>query len=86
MDYLVNNNPKPGPRPNTFIYNIRLEPGTQEERLLLEESGNDERIELYYHEAVDQKIGEDFSLLEVVDDRGWPFAAVVLVERTIGIG
>ena len=68
------------------LLNIKLTPETDSERELLEKNIDNDTIQVYYHMAIMEKLGKNFSLLKVVDQSQWPYAAQVLVQETKGLG
>ncbi len=65
---------------------IKLIPETDAERDLLNKNDNTDTIESFYHQAIYDKLGDDYSLLKVVDQSQWPYAAQVIVQKVVGLG
>lgn len=68
------------------LLHIKLTPETDAELNLLEKNDDNDTIEVYYHMAIMGKLGKNYSLLKVVDQSQWPYAAQVLVQETKGFG
>ena len=64
---------------NKYLYSIKLCPQTQLETYLLEENNDTAMIEAYYHQGVSRCLGLDANLLQIVDEKNWPYEASVEV-------
>ena len=70
---------------NPDIVFVKLHPETENEKKLLEENTDTETIELYYQNAVQEKL-TGYVLLRVIDNSQWPYAAQLSVKKIGGIG
>jgi hypothetical protein len=70
---------------NPDIVFIKLQAESDNEKKLLDDNKDLETIELYYHNAVQEKL-PGYVVLKVIDMSLWPHAAELSVQKIIGIG
>jgi len=67
------------------VAQVKLTPESDHEKTLLKDNVETDTIELYYHKAVEDKL-PGYVLLQVMDQSEWPYAAMVRVQKIVGIG
>jgi hypothetical protein len=69
---------------NPDIVFIKLQAESDNEKKLLDDNKDLETIELYYYNAVEEKL-PDYVVLGIIDMSLWPHAAELSVQKIIGI-
>jgi len=70
---------------NPDIALVKLTPETDHEKQLLDDNTDADTIELYYHQAINEKL-PGYVLLSVVRGELWPYAADVNLQKLVGLG